>query len=171
MQRSKVAKLPTEVRAALDQRLLDGGFSDYEGLSKWLAAQGYEISESSVYRYGAAFERRVAALKSATDQARAVMQASPDDEGAMTEALTRLVQERLFTVLVDMQAIDPESVTIDKITRAVADLTRSAISVKRFRAEVRDKVAKEAAAIRSSVVEGRPVEEQLAAIDRLFGLV
>lgn len=138
-QRSAVSQLPAEVREALDQRLIRGGFRDYSGLAEWLSEQGYEISRSAVHRYGAQFERRLAALKVATDQARAIAEASADDEGAMNEALIRLVQTKTFEILRALEEDDaPES--LPRIGRMVADLSRASISQKKWAAEVRERM-------------------------------
>lgn len=144
-QRSAVSQLPEDVRKQLEQRLLKGGFADYEGLSEWLAEQGYEISRSAVHRYGQRFEGRLQALKTATDQAKAIAQASKDDEGDMNEALIRLVQTKTFEVLVALEEGDDEdgnapSVDLPKIGRMVAELARASISQKRWADQVRARI-------------------------------
>lgn len=133
--RSKVLQLPDDLRRALEQRLVAGSFSDYEGLAAWLSEQGYQISKSALHRFGSTFEERLGALKLASEQARAVVAHSPDDEGAMNEALVRLTQEKLFGVLMDLQ-VEPESLDLQKLARAIADLSRSSVQLKKYRAEV-----------------------------------
>lgn len=136
MQRSKIEMLPAEVRAELEQRLTDSSFSGYTALAEWLQGHGFEIHRSSVYRFGTKFEERVHALKRSTDQARAVVTASPDDDGAMNEALVRLSQQKAFDLLMDME-IDPDSIEFPKLMRAIADMNRSSVALKKFREEVR----------------------------------
>ncbi len=136
--RSKILKLPEDVRRELERRLVAGGFGDYEGLAAWLAEQGYAIGKSTIHRFGSQFEERLGALKIASEQARAVVAQSPDDEGAMNEALVRLVQERLFGVLMELQ-VDPETLDLPKLARAIADLSRSTVQLKKYRAEVQAK--------------------------------
>ena len=77
----------------------------------------------------------VSALKLVTEQARAVVAAAPDEDDAMNQALVRITQEKLFTLMMDLE-IDPKTVDIAKITKSIADLARSSINVKKFRAEV-----------------------------------
>ena len=163
-QRSKVELLPDEVRANLEQRLIAGSFSGYEELAAWLREQGFDISKSSLHRYGSTFEERCAGLKIATEQARAIVQSSPDDEGAMGDALTRLVQEKMFTVLLSLGEIDPESVDLPKMTRAIADLGRTALRQKQHAAEVRknaraEMLAEQQAQLASIVKQGGISEE------------
>lgn len=136
--RSKVQLLPEPVREALEQKLIANGFSDYNGLAEWLTEQGFEIAKSSLHRWGSDFEDRVDSLRMATQQAKAIVQASPDDEGAMTEALMRLMQERLFVALKDLQ-VDPKKVNIGSIAKALAPIARASIAQKKYAGEVRDR--------------------------------
>jgi len=87
-----------------------------------------------------------AELKVSTEQARAVVQASPDDEGAMNEALIRLTQDKLFGLLVELD-VDPESVNITKVTKSIADLARASVTQKRWQMDVRAKVAAQLAQV------------------------
>lgn len=57
--RSKIEKLPKDVRKSIDKRLFDSNFSDYVTIANELYANGYRISKSAVHRYGMALERRV----------------------------------------------------------------------------------------------------------------
>lgn len=140
--RSKVAGLPPALKEWLDAELVRRGFADYEQLAADLKAQGAEVGKSSLHRYGTQFEARLAQLKASTEQARAVVAASPDDEGAMNEALIRLTQDKLFNVLVELD-VDPDSVNITKVTKSIADLARASVTQKRWQMDVRAKVAAE----------------------------
>ena len=145
--RSKISQLPDGTRKALEERLIRGSFSGYEALTDWLAEQGFEISKSAIHRYGQQFESRLQALKVATDQAKAIAQASQDDEGDMNEALIRLVQTKTFELLVALDEGDDEEgpgVDLPKIGRMVAELARASISQKKWAEQVRAKVAKAA---------------------------
>jgi len=137
-ERSKVEGLPGNVREGLDKKLFDGNFSGYVALAEWLSGQGYEISKSSLHRYGSRLEERMAQLKRSTEMAKALVAASPDDAGDMTEATMRLMQEKIFTLLMEVD-IDPEDADLGKIAKALAPLARAQIALKRFAAEVREK--------------------------------
>jgi len=141
--RSKVEQLPDSVRADLDARLIQSAFGGYRELAEWLQDQGYEIHKSALHAYGQRFEERMASLKLVTQQARAVVEHSPDDEGAVSEALMRLVQEKLFTVLMDLE-VDPQTVDISKVAKSIAELGRASVTQKKYAAEVRNR-AKDAA--------------------------
>ncbi|MGQ7818811.1 DUF3486 family protein [Metapseudomonas furukawaii] len=133
--RSKVLQLPPEIKAWLDQALVESNFSGYELLSAELAERGYSIGKSALHTYGQGFEERLAALRMSSEQAKAVVQAAPDDEGAVNEALMRLVQDHLFKLLMASEG----KIDLPKIARAVAELGRASVVQKKWQAEVRTK--------------------------------
>ena len=133
--RSKVAALPAEVKAWLDQALVENNFAGYEALAEELTTRGYSIGKSALHRYGQNFEERLSALKVASEQARAVVAAAPDEEGAVNEALMRLVQEHLFKLLMS----DGDQIDLPKVARAVAELGKASVVQKKWQAEVRAK--------------------------------
>ena len=140
-QRSKVEDLPVDVRDELDQRLFKGNFSGYLHLERWLREHGYEIGKSSLHRYGSRLEESMAQLRRSTEQAKALVAASPDEAGDMTEATMRLMQEKLFSLLMEVD-LDPESADLAKIAKALAPLARAQIALKKFSTEVRDRLEK-----------------------------
>lgn len=148
--RSKIAALPPEVKAWLDSALVEGNFSDYEALASELGAKGYDISKSAIHRYGQGFEDRLAALKMASQQAKAVVEAAPDNEGAVNEALMRLVQEKLFQLLMAQEG----QIDLPKVAKAVAELGKASVVQKKWQAEVRDKARAAADAAASLVSKG-----------------
>lgn len=168
--RSKVAALPTEVKAWLDQALAESNFSDYEALASELEERGFSISKSALHRYGQGFEERLASLRMASEQARAVVAAAPDDEGAVNEALVRLVQDKLFTVLM---AADGK-LDISKVGKAVAELVKASVVQKKWSAEhrktIREEFAAEAAEAVSEELRGEDgMSEQLE--ERIRGIL
>lgn len=142
--RPKVEGLPPDVKAWLDQALVENSFSQYELLSAELGKRGYSIGKSSLHTYGQAFEERLKALRLVTEQARAVVQAAPDEDGAVNDALMRLTQEKMFTILTEMH-VDPDAVDLPKLARAVAELGKASVAQKRWQAEARTKALAEAA--------------------------
>lgn len=168
--RSKVRQLPDEVRQALEQRLIGNGFSDYQALSDWLTEQGFEISKSSLHRWGTTFEDKCAGLKMATQQARAIVEASPDDEGAMSEALMRLMQEKLFGALLAME-VDPEKVNLGSLAKALAPIARASIAQKKYANEVRGRAQAAAAAVDAAVKTGGLSAETAKSLrDQVLGI-
>jgi hypothetical protein len=138
--RSKIDLMPKEVRAELDKRIVDGGFANYRALAKWLNDNGYHIGKSAVHRHGEKLERRLEAVRRATEQARAIAEASPDDEAAMNDTLIRLVQQIDIDILlnVDSETVSPK--TLEAVSRSVATLARASVNQKKWMVEVRDKL-------------------------------
>lgn len=137
--RSKVASLPVKVKAWLDQALAENNFSEYEMLASELAGRGFAISKSALHRYGQDFESRLSSLKIASEQAKAVVAAAPDDEGAVNEALMRLVQEQLFNVLLAADGKIP----LDKVARSIALLGRASVTQKKWQVEHRETIRRQ----------------------------
>ena len=141
--RSKVASLPKPVKTWLDKALAENNFSDYEALANELSSQGFSISKSALHRYGQDFESKLSALKMASEQARAVVAAAPDEEGAVNEALMRLVQEHLFKLLMS----DGDQMDLPKVAKAVAELGKASVVQKKWQAEWKEKVETAAARV------------------------
>lgn len=164
-QRSRIELLPDAVLNELNERLVKGRFSGYDELTQWLKDQGLEISRSALHRYGQKFEDKLAALKLSTDQARAVVTASPDDEGAMNEALMRLIQEKLFGILIDMN-IDVKRINISSLTKSVAELARASVTQKKYAETVKEKANAAAASIERIAKKGGLSKGAVAEIRR-----
>ncbi|BBT16994.1 hypothetical protein WP8S17C03_30430 [Metapseudomonas otitidis] len=148
--RSKVGALPAEVKAWLDQALVENNFSGYEALSAELAERGYSIGKSALHAYGQSFEDRLSRLRMASEQAKAVVTAAPDEEGAVNEALMRLVQEHLFNLLM----AENGKVDLPKVAKAVAELGRASVVQKKWQAEVKARAEVAAQAVEKIVRKG-----------------
>ncbi|MEI7456594.1 MAG: DUF3486 family protein [Nitrosomonadales bacterium] len=133
--RSKVSRLPKEVKEYLDRTLVENNFSDYELLAEELKQRGFELSKSAIHRYGQEFETRLSALKMATQQAKAISDSIPDDEGSMNDALIRLVQQKAFDMLLKME----EGASMKEVSLMVARLSNATVKQKQWAAEVRAK--------------------------------
>lgn len=161
-QRSLVESLPPDIRAWIDQALVEGNFSGYQALEELLRAKGYEISKSAIHRYGQAFERRLGALKLATEQARAITEAAPDDEDAVSQALVRLYQEKTFDLLLKME-IDPK-ISFASLGQAIAQISGTSTTLKRYQSEVRAKTKAVAKSVEHIAQQGGLSAETAASI-------
>lgn len=137
---SKIRRLNTDDKEWLDRELISRGFSGYSELEAICRDRGIDISSSALHRYGSDFSERLDRLKMVTEQARAIVAEAPDDEGAINEALMRLVQEKLMGVVMEIEMAPGD---IGKIAKAIADLGRASVSQKRLAAEVRQQVLNE----------------------------
>lgn len=157
--RQKVLTLPDEIRGQLNSRLIGSAFGDYNALSAWLREQGYEISKSALQVYGKQLERKIEAIRIATEQAKALAEAIPDDENTMLDAAYRLAQEQIYQVLLNVEIDPDEPVTLDKLSRMVRALTElggGSVRLKKYQQEVKERLAL--------------AEERIAGIARTGGL-
>ncbi len=132
--RSTVFSLPAAARVELDRRLAEGSFSDYTGLVEWLDSKGFAISRSALHRYGSELERRIDQVREATMQAEALVAAAPDDAGAMADASLRLVQEKIFELM--LAAEDGDLKSLSAAARALAESARAGTSIRQERRRV-----------------------------------
>lgn len=160
--RSKVLTLPPEIKEWLDATLVETNFSGYALIEEELAKRGFRISKSSLNRYGKEFEDELAALRVATDQARAVVEAAPDEEGALNEALMRLVQRHLFQLL---RSEDGEY-DLTKVAKAVAELGRASVVQKKWQSEVRARAEAAAANVEKIAKKGGLSADSVAQLRR-----
>lgn len=141
--RSKVHALPPELKEWLDAELVRRGFGDYVQLAQDLKARGADISKSGLQRYGAPFERQMARVKMATEQAVALVDAAPDEEDKLSSAVIRITQEKILNLLMELD-IDAESVDVNKLFKNAAEIGRASASNKRASREARAAIREEA---------------------------
>ncbi|MGO9606609.1 MAG: phage protein Gp27 family protein [Candidatus Binataceae bacterium] len=146
-QRSSLyTSLSWKLREELDAKLIANGFAGYRALSQWLADNGCRVSESTVQRYGQHLKKDLQAIEIVNAEAKAIVAAAPDNDGAMNDALTRLVQHKLFAVLKQLSLIDIKKVSLGVLARIIATLGRASIDQKRFEHEMRSLLAAKAKA-------------------------
>jgi hypothetical protein len=156
--RSKVEQLPPDVRDWLDRALKERAFSGYFELSAELAARGYVISHSSLHRYGQRLERRTAAIADATEAAKQIAAAAPDDEAQREAAVMAMLQEQIFSMLVDMRGADTDDLLermkrLSALAKNISTLSRASIHQKKHEGEIR--VRAEAAAAKVARIAKR----------------
>jgi hypothetical protein len=150
----KIKRMPRDLKEKLDKLLSDGTFHSCRQLAKWLGDNGFEISHAAIHKYGQKFERRLDAVRMATEQARIVCGQFKDDDVQMQSALMRLVQTRLFEVLTAANEIEQGSaneegatvatiapVNITALARSVSGLVRAESEHRRWAERARAGVA------------------------------
>ena len=93
-----------------------------------------------------------------------MVEAAPDDEGAVNEALIRMLQEQLFKVLQEFQ-LDPAKVKIKDLSIAIARISRASVNQKKWMAEARDKAAAVAAKVKNIATKGGLSQEAIDTIE------
>lgn len=157
--------LPSDVKTWLDQALVEGNFSGYESLAEALKERGFDISKSAVHRYGKTFEQAMAAAKNATEQAKAIAEACPDDAGMMNEALIRTVQTKIFEVLMELQ-VEPSTVKLTSLSKMISELSRASTTVKKYMAEVKTRALAAAEKVEAVVRKGGLTPDAVQTIRR-----
>ena len=137
--RSSISTLPKEVQKELNAKLLKSSFSDYDALAIWLQEEGFEISRSAVGRHGQKFKERLESIKKSTEMAKLLASEVGDDEGAMTDAMVRLLQDKLFNLILELET-DPKKINVTSLTRSVADLVRASVNQKKWMSEMKSKI-------------------------------
>lgn len=166
--KNKVYTLPEPIRAWLDETLAANGGQQFAALEAQLKAKGFAISDSALQRYHAGdLAPRLQALKLATESARTVAAAMGENDGTMLEALTGLCQERLFTLLMEVDTSTIDGGILAKLARAIGDLARASINVKKHVAEARAKALEEAAdTVKKAAAQAGISEETIQVIRR-----
>lgn len=171
--KNKVYTLPEPIRAWLDETLAANGGQQFAALEEQLRGKGFKISDSSLQRYHANdLEPRLKALKLATESARTVAAAMGENDGTMLEALTGLCQERLFSLLMEVDQDTLDGTMMAKLARSISELAKASINVKKHVVDARAKAFEEAAAlITDPAIRGGLSDDAAEAIRRqILGL-
>lgn len=180
--RGKIEGLPEDVRRWLERALTETGFSGYEALESMLGEKGYAISKSAIHRYGQRIERRFAAIKASTEAARMLTEGAADDQDARSEAVIALVQTEMFESIINLQEASEDDIDpvermglLSKVAKNIASLTTASVRLKKFQAEVRDKIASKLNALEDEAKggKGRAFDAETLRIVReeIYGIV
>ncbi|PKN97086.1 MAG: terminase [Chloroflexi bacterium HGW-Chloroflexi-5] len=168
--RSSIVALPPEVKEWLDKALVDGNFSGYEALAAELQEKGYSISKSSLHRYGKNFEDTLAAVKMATEQAKVLVDACPDEQGNLNDALIRLVQQKAFQVLNKLDA-EKCDLDLDDLGHMISSLSKASTTVKKYAADVKKRTIETAKEVESVAKKGGLTDEAVQTIrSKILGI-
>lgn len=151
--RNKVFDLPQEIREELNEKLVSTGFQGYSALAEWLVERGYNVSRSSVHRYGQdlqeEFEEAMGDVRKTTELAKAMATDQEDESGHLIDATARMVQDQLLRITIAMRKAEEDPAKAAKqlgsVTKALADIGRVSLSQKKWAKELREEVAREAA--------------------------
>jgi hypothetical protein len=159
-QRSKITRLPGEVRDWLNATLAENNFSGYEQLECELRERGFTIGKSSIHRYGANLERKLSAIKASTEAARLIAQGAPDDADQRSAAVIAMIQTEVFEVLVALQEADAASdpmaraKLLSTVAKNVATLSRASVAQKKHEIAIRAKTQATADRVASLAKKG-----------------
>lgn len=144
-----IDQLSAEDRKLLDDKLFANGFNGYVDLASWLQSLGYQISKSSVHRYGQKLERKLQSLKSATQMAIYMQEQLGDDTGALGGMTINMMQAQAYEAMYALDELKEDSdptnrlLLIAKISKSMGELTRAGITHKKWENEVKEKAREE----------------------------
>jgi len=178
--RNKVFSLPPEVREELNEKLVSSGFQGYAGLADWLTERGFEVSRSSVQRYGQdlqeEFEEAMGSVRRTTEMAKAMADAVEDDEGNLIDATARLVQEHLLRISLEFRKMEikPDAAAhhLGKVAKALDSLGRLSLSQKKHARELLEQKRTELEGKVDQAANGKKtltVEDFKAAVREVYG--
>jgi hypothetical protein len=124
----KIRRLPEHLKIELDRRLSAGTFRSFRILSEWFAKNGYEISHTALHKYRLKFDRRLEAIRLASEQARMVCEQFKDDDVNMQGALLRLVQTHLFQMLCAVKEEEIATTAAGSTTEKIAPINITALA-------------------------------------------
>ncbi len=163
---SKVEReLPPEIREQVDALLIQG--ETYEAIAEFLKKRGYDISRSSIGRYGKEFLQLVREIKILEDQAKAIISDS-EESLILEEAASKLFSKNILKLLLQGNVDIKE---IPKIISGFAKLQASSISREKFKSEIRQKVKKTAEEVRKVASKKGLSEEAVKEIEaKILGI-
>jgi hypothetical protein len=135
---SNIDVLPPEIKAWLDKALMDGNFTGYETLTKYLQQQGYHISKSGLHRYGAKLGRKLAAIRASTEAARILEDNVKDRENNLSGGVISLVQSELFETILNLQEAADQDNPAERIellknaAKGIAEVSRASLANKKW---------------------------------------
>ena len=176
---SAIDQLNPEDKQWLDSRFRDQGFCGYEEIAQILQERGYNVSKSSVHRYGQKLEQKLAAVQASTQAAIMISEAAPDDADQRSAAVMSLMQTQLFDALIALQEAGGEGVDpakrlalIAQCGKGIASLAQASVGQKKWMLDVRERVEKAAQAVESIVKKGGLSAETAASIRaQILGIV
>lgn len=176
---SSIDQLTAEDKTWLDRRFMDQGFCGYEEIAKILQERGYNVSKSSVHRYGQKVEQKLAAVQASTQAAMMIADAAPDDSDLRSSAVLSLVQTELFNALIDLQeSSDPDTDPAERIMlmakagKGIAEIAKASVNQKKWESEVKERVQAAAKAVDKIAKKGGLSAETAAEIRKqILGIV
>lgn len=139
--------LPPELRAEVDRLLLEPGVT-YDDVQEHLVSKGYDISRSSIGRYGKEYLESYQKLKIAIDQAKA-MKGEVGEGLALEEAVANLALQQAMQGLMSGTIQVAE---VPKLLGEIGKLQASGVQREKLKIEV-DKRVKEALQDAADVVK------------------
>lgn len=136
---SKVDSLPDDIRAKVDEMLVDTS-NTYQEIADWVKSQGHDVSKSSVGRYAmrttAATQRLIEAQKQ-TEALVSVVKRNPDID--YTDAGLMMLMDGLVKKLTTAEE-EFDRMPLDKAGRLITAISRTKVYKDRVKQDMKKKV-------------------------------
>nr|WP_238717853.1 phage protein Gp27 family protein [Petrachloros mirabilis] len=162
-------------RDELNQRLIVSGFTNYDELELWLRGLGHDISKSSIHRYAQRYEDAIAAASVTAQQLRSLVEAVGDDALSLGEGAYMLAINKAVEVLLSLN-LEEQKISLTQLLKNIADLNKSAVPLKKYATETRERLAAKFAALEKEAetkTSKRTIDPETLRIIReeVYGLV
>lgn len=181
--RSKIARMPAELRAWLDRALVERAFGDITELTAELndklakAGHGDTIGKSAVGVHALKVRRAQEAIAASTRAMQTIAETARDDADLRGEALNAKLSTDLFEVLLDVQNAGDEEDPAERIklltkaSLAAARLTATSVRQRQWRAQVeKDKKAAADAVTKIVRAGGLGKDQERAIREQILGI-
>jgi len=129
----KIDKLPTELRKAVENKLLEG--FTYAEISEYLKKMGQDVHYSAVARYGKPYLQKFESVRMAKEYAKMLAEDNADRPTTeLHEANNALVSQMIMEVLLNPDIEDGEKL---KATKSIATLQKAQVQNEKLKIESR----------------------------------
>mgnify|MGYP001560733066 FL=1 len=136
---SKVeTELSPEIKSQVDRLLIEN--ATYEEISDFLKTKSFDISKSSIGRYGKDFLNQYKRLRMIEDQSRTLVSEAGSGM-VLEEAASKIFSQQIIEMLLDA-GMEPKS--LPKLAMAFSMLQSSSVSREKFKSDFKKKVDKAA---------------------------
>lgn len=142
--RSKISRLPPEIRNAVDEMVKAAADFTYADIKEYLAGQGVDISISAIGAYAQNLSADLEAIRVAQENFKVlVREAEKVPELEYSEVINRVAAQRMLQAIVAKPQDEWDDVRLDKLLKEMNGMTR-AVAYKQ-RIEVQNRSDTEAA--------------------------
>lgn len=162
----KVHELPPEVRKEVDLLLTEPG-TTYEDVAAFLKGKGFDISKSSIGRYGKDFLSTYQRLRVVEDQSRALI-SEVGDGIVLDEAAGKLMAQKIIELLMRDGGVDSRS--LPKHAIGLAAIIKANLSREKLKQDLKQKVGKTLDKVENQM-KSMTKEEMIRSMREAYGLI
>ncbi len=128
---SKIDDLPDEIVSAINDAIVNKR-KTYKEIEQWLKADGYDIHQSSLQRYGKNFLAKLERITQAREQAKTIIETSSGLKTEMAEATSTVAFQILMDMLINADEVDKDTL---QAIKTLATLERSTVAREKLKLE------------------------------------